>query len=97
MLHNTLPEVFLTLLNEANCPKSHAKITCVRRKLNVLCISSIAIPEKKINDVKYALFSNPYFLYMRNIPVYFTPWLESELDQGLLLKYDNKPYGLFRS
>ena len=38
VLHDTPPEVFLTLLNEANCPKSQAKITCVKRELHALCI-----------------------------------------------------------
>ena len=67
VLHNTPPEVFLTLLNEANCPKSQVKVTRVKRKLHAICISSIAIPEQKIHGVKYArirVFSNPY------IPVY---------------------------
>ena len=71
VLHNTPPEVFLTLLNEDNCPKSQAKITCVKWTMHMhspfshaLCISSIAIPEQKIHGVKYAriqVFSNPYF------------------------------------
>ena len=64
VLHNTPPEVFLMLLNEANCPKSQEKIACVKRKLHALCISSIANPKHTIHGVKYArirVFSNPYF------------------------------------
>ena len=60
--------MFLTLLNKANCPKSQAKIACVNRKLHALCISSIAIPEQKTRDEKYArirVFSNPHFLVYR--------------------------------
>ena len=41
---------FILLLN---CPKSQAKITCVKRKLHAPCTSSIAIPEQKIDGVKY--------------------------------------------
>ena len=36
VLHNTPTEVFLTLLNEANCPKSQEKIACVKRKPHAL-------------------------------------------------------------
>ena len=87
VLHNNPRDVFLTLLNETNCPKSQEKTTCVKRKLHALCISPIAIPEHKINGVKCArilVFSNPYFLCTgryelkrTRILAYFTPWLAS--------------------
>ena len=54
IIHNTPPGVFLTFLNEANCPKSQTKITRVKRKLYALCISSIAIFEQRIQYAKYA-------------------------------------------
>ena len=63
-LRNTPSEVFFTLLNKANCSKFQVKITCVKRKLHALCISSIAILEQKILGVEYVrirLFSDPYF------------------------------------
>ena len=70
-------KVFFTLLNEANCPKSQEKITCVKRKLHGLCISSIGIPKHKIRGVKYArirLFCNPYFPVYEKIRVRENPY-----------------------
>ena len=77
MLHNTPTEVFLTVLNEAYCPKSQEKITCVKRKLHALCILSIAVPEHKIHGVKYArmrVFSNQYFPIYGKIRVRENPY-----------------------
>ena len=77
VFHNTSPEVFLTLLNEANCLKSQEKITYVKRKLHALSSSSIAIPEHKIDDVKFArirVFSNPYFAVYGKIRVRENPY-----------------------
>ena len=77
VLQNAPPEMFLTLLNEANCPKSQEKITCVKKKLHALCPSSIAIPERKIHGVKYArirAFSNPYFPVFGKISVRENPY-----------------------
>ena len=77
VLRNTPPEVFLTLLNEANCPKPQAKTTFVKRKLHAVCISSVAIPERKIHGVKYArirVFSNPYFPVYGKIQVRENPY-----------------------
>ena len=45
--------MFLTFFNEANCPKSQTKITCVKRKLYVLSTLSIGIFKQKIHCVKY--------------------------------------------
>ena len=76
-VNNTSPEVFLTLLNEAYCPKSEEKIPCVKRKLHALCISSTAIPEHKIHGVKYAriwVFSDPYFPVYGKIRVRENPY-----------------------
>ena len=73
VLHNTTPEVFLTLPDETSCPKSQEEILFVKRRLYALCISSIAIPEHKIHGVKYAriwVFSNPYFpVYGNHFPI----------------------------
>ena len=77
VLHNTSPEVFLTLLNEAYCPKLEEKIPCVKRKLHARCISSTAIPKNKIHGVKYArirVFSDPYFLVYGKIRVRENPY-----------------------
>ena len=75
---------FILLLN---CPKSQAKITCVKRKLHAPCTSSIAIPEQKIDGVKYArirvsltrifLYTGKYEWEITRILAYFTPWLAS--------------------
>ena len=76
VLHNTPPELFFTLLNEANCPKFQVIITCIKRKLHALCISSIAILEQKILGVEYTrirLFSNPYFPILGKIQVRDNP------------------------
>ena len=71
VLHNTPPKVFLTFLNEANCPKSQTKIICIKRKLYALCTLSVAASfEQKTHCVKYVrirIFSNPYFLIQENM------------------------------
>ena len=68
VLHSASPEVFLTFLNEASCPKSQTKFICVKKKRYALCILSIVFFEQKIHLVKYArerVFSNPYFLVLQ--------------------------------
>ena len=69
--------MFLTFLNEVNCPKSQAKVTFVKRKLHALCILSIAIPKQNIDGVTYArirVFPNPYFPVYEKIRVKENPY-----------------------
>ena len=59
VLNNALPEVFLTVLSEAYCPKLQAKITRVKRKYHALWISSIASLKKRftVQNIREYRFS----------------------------------------